>query len=253
MLVLLPPSEGKSAPQEGDPVDLTTLAYPELEKPRASLLRALTKLCAGSPKRARAVLELSEGQAADALPRNAALLEAPAAPAAEVYTGVLYEHLRLNDLPPDARERAERHVLIASALWGVVRPGDRIPAYRLSMAPKLPRITGGLAAYWRPHLRKVLPDPTPPTLVIDARSGGYVAAWKPRAATHLAVRAFTEAPDGSRKVVSHMAKAARGDVARALLLAPQVPATPEDAAAAVEAAGLRVELGPGVLDVIVAG
>ena len=82
------------------------------------------------------------------------------------------------------------------------------------------------------------------------RSGAYVPAWKPKLATRLAVRGFTEV-DGTRKAVSHMAKAVRGDVARVLLTAKVPPKVPESAAAIAEAAGFTVELSPGNLDVIV--
>jgi hypothetical protein len=66
----------------------------------------------------------------------------------------------------------------------------------------------------------------------------------PRQATVVSVRAFAESPDGSRKPISHMAKVARGDVARALLLAPDPPGSPGEVAGLAEAAGLRVELHP---------
>ena len=218
MLILLPPSEGKTAPAAGEPVDMPALVHPELAPKRVRVLDALVRLSASRQrKRALAALGLSPGQAGE-LDRNAALHTAPAAPAAEVYTGVLYERLGLLSLPETARE----HVLIASALWGVVRPGDRIPAYRLSISARLPRLPG-LAAYWRPALPRALPDEG---LVIDLRSGGYAAAWKPRAATVVGVRGFTA--DG--KVVSHNVKSIRGDIARALLLAPAPPATPDDVA-----------------------
>jgi len=82
------------------------------------------------------------------------------------------------------------------------------------------------------------------------RSAAYSPFWKPRRATLLSVRAFTEA-DGERKAVSHMAKAVRGDVARALLQAERAPKNPETAAAIAESAGFRVELSDGTLDVIV--
>ena len=71
-------------------------------------------------------------------------------------------------------------------------------------------------------------------------------------AAKAAVRAFSD-QGGERKPVSHMAKAVRGEVARALLEAKRVPEGPEAAASAAEAAGFRVELTPGHLDVIVAG
>jgi len=140
--------------------------------------------------------------------------------------------------------------LIASALWGVLRPADRIPYYRFSAKARLDGI-GALAAFWRPALTAALPDKEG-TLVVDMRSGAYAAAWKPRQATLVHVRAFTEVK-GKRKPVSHMAKAVRGEVARALLEAKKPPESPEAAATIAEAAGFAVELTPGYLDVIVSG
>jgi uncharacterized protein len=217
MLVLLPPSEGKARPEAGKPVDLGSLAFAaELGERREELIAAL----------------------------DPALRSAPAAPAAEVYTGVLFQRLRLPELPVKARRR----VLIASFLWGVVRPGDRIPYYRFSPKTRLDGV-GPPATYWRPVLAAALPDKEG-ELIVDMRSGAYTAAWKPRRATLLAVRAFSES-GGKRKPVSHMAKAVRGEVARALLQAKRVPADPEGAAAIAAAAGFTVELGDAGLDVIV--
>jgi cytoplasmic iron level regulating protein YaaA (DUF328/UPF0246 family) len=217
MLVLLPPSEGKTAPASGEPVDLDGLVFAaELREQREQVLDAL----------------------------DPALREAPAAPAAEVYSGVLFKQLELSKLPAKAR----RQVLIASALWGLVRPDDRIPYYKLPPKEKLEGI-GPPAKFWRPALTEALPDKEG-DLIVDMRSGAYSTMWKPKRATLLPVRAFTES-DGERKAVSHMAKAVRGDVARALLAAMSVPANPEGAADIVEAAGLAVELNDGNLDVIV--
>lgn len=217
MLIFLPPSEGKARPEKGDPVDLDALAYAEeMGEKRVELLEAF----------------------------DPGLRGAPAAPAHEVYTGVLFKRLELPELPARARKR----VLIASALWGVVRPDDRIPYYKFPPSTRLAGI-GAPNAFWRPALAEALPDDEG-DLVVDMRSGAYAAAWKPKRATLLAVRAFTE-ESGQRKAVSHMAKAVRGDVARALLTAKKVPSDPEGAAAIAEAAGFTVELSGGSLDVIV--
>jgi uncharacterized protein len=217
MLVLLPPSEGKTAPAAGEPVDLDSLAFAErLGEKREELLDVL----------------------------DPGLRKAPAAPAAEVYTGVLFKRLEL----PQLSAKARRQVLIASALWGVVRPDDRIPYYKLPPKEKLDGI-GPLAKYWRLALAEALPDKEG-ELIIDMRSGAYSTMWKPKRATLLAVRAFT-VENGERKAVSHMAKAVRGDVARALLLAKKAPGDPEAAAALAQAAGFTVELNDGNLDVIV--
>jgi len=234
VLILLPPSEAKFAPDYGAPVELPALAYAgELTAKRERVLAALVRTSASRQRgRALKALGLSAGQAGE-LDRNAHLPGAPAAPAAEIYTGVLYERLRLPELAAEARD----HVLIASALWGVVAAGDRIPAYRLSISARLPRVAG-LAGYWRPALERALPDEG---LVVDLRSGGYAAAWTPRRATVVTVRGFTE-QDGARKVITHHVKSVRGEVARALLQAPEPARTPEDVAEAAARAGLEVEL-----------
>ncbi len=235
-------------PEKGDPVDLGALAFAEeLAAPRDKLLDALERLCGQSVGRAVKALGISASQAGE-VELDAALREAPAAPAAEIYSGVLYERLDLAGLPAAARRRAARQVLIASALWGVVRPEDRIPYYRFSAKARLKRI-GPPAAWWRAALAEAMPD-EPGDLIVDMRSAAYAAAWKPKRATILSVRAFTE-QGGKRKAVSHMAKAVRGDVARALLLAKKSPPDPEAAAAIASVAGFRVELTPTSLDVIV--
>jgi cytoplasmic iron level regulating protein YaaA (DUF328/UPF0246 family) len=218
MLVLLPPSEGKTEPEAGErPVDPASLAFAaELGERRERLLDTL----------------------------DPQLRQAPAAPAAAVYSGVLFKRLEL----PKLTARARRQVLVASALWGVVRPDDRIPYYKLPPKEKLGGI-GPLAGYWRPALAEALPDEEG-ELILDMRSGAYATMWKPKRATLLAVRAFTES-QGERKAVSHMAKAVRGEVARALLQAKRPPADPEAAAAQAEAAGFTVELNDDSLDVIV--
>jgi cytoplasmic iron level regulating protein YaaA (DUF328/UPF0246 family) len=250
MLILLPPSEGKVAPGRGKPVDLDSLAFAaELGERRARLLDGLERLGGQSVKRAVKALGVSAGQAGE-VAIDAALRRAPAAAAAEVYSGVLYERLELPGLPAAPRRRAAKQVLIASALWGFVRPQDRIPYYRFSAKARLKGI-GPPAAWWRQALTAAMPD-EPGELVVDMRSAAYAAAWKPKSATLLSVRAFSESA-GKRKPVSHMAKAVRGEVARALLLSEAKPADPETAAGVVAAAGFEVELTNSTLDVILPG
>ncbi|MGW0805209.1 YaaA family protein [Nonomuraea sp. NPDC002799] len=230
MLMLLPPSEGKAS--EGDGPPLAELTFPALTKTRNRVITALTR--ASKRRDALDMLGLTPGLAGD-LAKNAVLRTAPTLPAAGLYTGVLYDHLGLATLEDDARARAEESILIFSGLWGVVRITDRIPPYRLSMGVNLPPL-GGLASLWRPQLSQALD--AAPGLVVDMRSATYAGAWQPgsRAVT---VRVFK---DG--KVVSHMAKATRGDLARALLLSGSDPATPDELAEHVRDLGYTVDLTP---------
>lgn len=239
MLLLLPPSEGKTEPRRGKALDLATLVCAdELTATRRVVIGALSALCAEDPEKARAVLGLTPGQAID-LVRNTRLETAPTVLAAKLYTGVLFDHLGLETLPEQARRRAKRTTLIASGLWGVVRPDDRIPAYRLSGASTLPPL-GTLAGLWRGPLAEALPRWVGRRVLLDLRSGTYAAAWRPAGA--VAERTVTVQVTQNGKVVSHHNKASKGRLARELLCAGAEPRTPGELAEACAAVGF-----PGLL------
>jgi cytoplasmic iron level regulating protein YaaA (DUF328/UPF0246 family) len=175
----------------------------------------------------------------DAITRNRELRTAPTLPAFRLYTGVLYDNLGLATLDPD---RTARSIVIFSGLWGALRVTDHVPAYRLAMGVRLPRL-GALAAVWRPVLTKALPTDD---LIVDMRSAPYAAAWRPQA---VQVRVFRER-EGKRTVVSHMAKATRGAVARALLAGAADPATPEELVKTLADLGYAAELTGRAVDVV---
>ncbi len=239
MLILLPPSESKATGGNEPPLDLAALSMPGLNRTRRRVLAALRTLCTGPKETARQVLGLSPAQTAE-IALNRRLRKAPALPAARLYTGVLYDNLDLATLDP---ERAERSILIFSGLWGALRVTDRVPAYRLAMGVHLPPL-GALAGVWRPALTATLPTGD---LIVDMRSAPYAAAWRPPATP---VRVFRE-HEGRRTVVSHMAKATRGAVARALLTGGADPATPEELVKTLVDLGFAAELNGAAVDVIV--
>jgi len=179
VLILLPPSEGKTAPAAGAPADPGQLWLPRLAPARRRVLSRLVALSRRTSARgvadSLAVLGLSAAQHGE-VARNAGLPTAPAAPAAEVYTGVLYEALDPAGLAPDARGRLDEQVVVFSGLWGVLRLTDRIPAYRCSVGVALP-VLGGLTAYWRKALGPALDRAAADGPVLDLRSGAYAAMW----------------------------------------------------------------------------
>jgi cytoplasmic iron level regulating protein YaaA (DUF328/UPF0246 family) len=209
VLVLLPPSESKSPGGSGDPLDVSGLSSPELTPVRARLLDALVSLAADLPA-ARAALGLSAQQEGE-IARNAVLRTSATMPALERYTGVLYDALDVRSMTRAQRARAAARLAVGSALFGLVRDGDRIPAYRLSAGSQLPGLPT-LRALWKPALSPVLAAVD--DLVVDLRSGSYAQlAPVPGAVT---VQVLSERPDGARAVVSHFNKAHKGRLARVL-------------------------------------
>jgi uncharacterized protein len=168
-----------------------------------------------------ATLSFPELAAAREALLDAALRAAPATPAGRLYTGVLYAALDIPSLPA----RAAREIVIVSAQFGALRVTDRVPAYRRVLDP----------AHWRDALREPLDRAAAGRVILDCRSSTYVAAWRPGAAVasgwvHVAV---VEERNGVRRVVSHMAKKTRGEVARHVLATGARPRTPAELAAVV--------------------
>jgi uncharacterized protein len=242
--ILLPPSETKRRPASGPALDLPALSRAALHDARQEMLEALVATSAAPDALAR--LGISAGQA-ELAARNTALAAEPTDSAGAVYTGVLYDALDLPTLPAAAASRAESCLVIFSALFGVLSPADRIPAYRLSAGSDVLG-TGRPAAFWRPRLAAALEDRG--GVVVDCRSGGYAAFHRVRDASRLVTVRVVEVRGGVEKVVSHWAKLTRGEVARLLLEADDVAGSPEDVADLVRDAGRTVRLEGSVLTVV---
>lgn len=230
MLILLPPSEGKTPAAAGPALDLSVLSFPLLTEARQLVLKALAHASSGPA--AHAVLGVGASLTGD-IARNTVLETEPCAPAHRIYTGVLYDALGYAGLSPAARARADASVLVVSALWGAIGLADPVPAYRLSMSVKLPE-TGRLASFWKPHLTGALGSHAADELVVDCRSSTYAAAWVPDPGRTAAVNVF-QVRGGKRTVVSHFAKHTRGELAGHLLSrsGPQ-PQTPQELLAAAQ-------------------
>jgi cytoplasmic iron level regulating protein YaaA (DUF328/UPF0246 family) len=236
VLVLLPPSETKRAGGDGPPLRLDRLSFSELDPVRKALLDEVVDLSA-DPEASRSALGLSPKQDAE-IGHNAALLAAPTMPAIDRYTGVLYDALDIGSLRGAGAVRARQRLAVGSALFGLLRADDPVPAYRLSATSKLPG-SASLAVRWRPVLEPVLTDIADRELVVDLRSGSYAALGRLPAAVRVDVLA--EHPDGRRTVISHFNKAHKGRLARLLATTTGEPDSVVRLRALLRRAGLHVE------------
>jgi cytoplasmic iron level regulating protein YaaA (DUF328/UPF0246 family) len=243
MLILLPPSEGKTAPRRGKPLDLDSLAFPVLTSSRADVLGALRELCTTRGDAAAEVLGLGPTQV-DQVGLDARVLASPTARADQVYSGVLYDALHVASLSAAARRRATAWLAVTSGLFGLLRPSDRIPAYRLSGDVSLPGL-GPVATYWSHRLDPAVRDAAGRGLVVDLRSSTYASFWRPGpdlARRTVTVRVLHEV-EGRRTVVSHFNKATKGRIVRALLEDGVTPGSPARFADQLRSIGWKVEEG----------
>ena len=213
MLLLLPPSETKrDGGAEGSSLDLWQLGYWALTPQRTTAVAALTRLSrtvAGSTE----ALGLGKTQRFE-IDRNRALATSPLLPAIDRYTGVIYDALAADTLGSAAREFAHEHLVIGSALFGLLRAGDGIPAYRLSHDSRLPGLS--LRTLWREAVSTELDRRA--GLVLDLRSEAYSALGPaPRREGSYYLRVMAEGNGGPRTALSHFNKKAKGEFTRAIL------------------------------------
>jgi cytoplasmic iron level regulating protein YaaA (DUF328/UPF0246 family) len=185
--ILLPPSEGKSPGGRGRAWAPGTLALPDLDADRAAVLAAL----------------------------GGEVAAAPTTPVIARYTGVLYQELAYATLPVALRRRVDRSVLVFSGLWGVVRPRDPVPAYRLKMGASLPGL-GKLSTWWRPRLTAALAPALRGRVVWDLLPAEHAAAWSP-AEVPVARRITVRFVDAGGRTVSHWNKLLKGALVRHVL------------------------------------
>ncbi|MEO7006672.1 MAG: peroxide stress protein YaaA [Terrimesophilobacter sp.] len=214
MLILLPPSESK---RDGGGPDtrlrLAELGYRSLSAPRKQALTALTSLAKDFTEMGRA-LKLGPRQH-DELVRNRRVTRSPVIGALDRYTGVLYEALDATTLSPEARQFAAGHLVIHSALFGLLRPDDPIPAYRLSSNSRLPGLS--LHELWSAPIAAALA--AQPGLILDARSESYVKLGPTPPERSLFLRVVSEDNQGRRRALNHFNKKGKGAFVRALLRA----------------------------------
>ncbi len=236
MLILLPPSETKR--DGGDataPLDLDSLSFPGLTEPRRRAAAALVRL--SGLRTASVALKLGPTQAHE-LERNRVLQIAPTMPALDRFDGVLFEGLGASTLSAHARAFAAGHLAIGSALFGLVRAEDRIPAYRLSPDSQLPRLP--LKPLWVRPLSAVLA--AEPGMILDLRSEAYAALGpRPVRLESWYLRVVSEGADGRRRALNHFNKKGKGEFTRALLEAAIDHADAGSLVAWASAVGIRLE------------
>ncbi|MFM7093492.1 MAG: YaaA family protein [Actinomycetota bacterium] len=224
-VILLPPSEGKA--EGGRPRTRWKPASgtfgQALGVQRGEVAGALAALGGGSA----ALLGVGGKHLERAQAANRGVVGAPTLPAAERYTGVVWDHLDLAGMTAAQRDRALPRIIVPSGLMGATLAGDPVPDYRLKMGARLPGFGGTMAKWWRETVSEAVNTYAAGCVVIDLLPAEHRGAYSPDpsvVAEHVVVDMVT--PTG--KAGGHDAKAAKGRLARHLLLTTPMIASHKD-------------------------
>jgi len=220
MLLLLSPA--KSLDYETPvPAPVARRATQPLFTAQAQQLVALLR--ERTPLQVAALMDLSDKLAALNVGRYAAWQPQAtphnAKPAVLAFDGDVYEGLQARTLDTAALEWAQRHLVILSGLYGVLRPLDLLQPYRLEMGTALPNPLGrNLYDFWGDtiarHLDERLAGQRQPVVVNLASQEYARAALRPALQARVVHCQFEEGRGGRFGIVSFFAKRARGLMAR---------------------------------------
>ena len=217
-LILLPPSEGKASGGDGSPLDFGSLSFGPLNPTRLRMAKALVQL-SQRPRSSKKLLGVKGPALEKAMDDNASLEMAPTLPGIERYTGVMYDAIDNQSLDGGARETFGSTVIIMSGLFGMVRPFDMIPAYKLKMGARLLR-NKTCAAVWKPLISKSLANVAQNGVIWDLLPNEHAAAWDPSTVpykTRFTVKFVERASSGQLKTVTHLSKLLKGALVRHLV------------------------------------
>jgi hypothetical protein len=225
VLIIVPSSEAKRPPpSSGSPVVLEELSFPALISTRRRIAEALVETSTDLDAFQR--LRVGPTLAREVV-RNAQLFELPAIPVLDLYTGPVHDGLDASRLSPEATGRAGECLVVVSALWGALRPADRIPPYRMNLHAQLIRINR-LDATWREVLPDVLAEAAGTAgVVVDVRSPGYQATGLPAGLGDRTVTIRIDHGPRGQRIGEVITKRVRGAVARHLLESGAEPEDPD--------------------------
>ena len=238
MLLLFPPSESKRIGGSNLTIEQVHLSYGQLNEARDLVLGDLLKLCKNKAEAAR-VLKLSPKQLGE-IDLNLAIKTAPTMPAYQRYEGTLYKAIGVESFSSHEIELMKSHVLMQSALFGLISSTDRIPWYRLSAGTVLPKVS--IKKIWKEHQgaawARLVDMP-----IIDLRSKAYVdLAPIPEGIDSYWVEVVALDKNGQRKALNHFNKTAKGEFVGEFVRSKTAPKTLSQLKTIAKKANLGLEV-----------
>ncbi len=140
-------------------------------------------------------------------------------PAFLAFNGDVYEGLNASSLSAKDLEWAQEHIAILSGLYGVLRPLDKMQPYRLEMGTKLTNKSGSnLYKFWGTELssylnERVMGEKDP--IIVNLASQEYFKSVDLKTLNAKVIECvFEQEKSGQFKIISFLAKRARGLMAR---------------------------------------
>lgn len=135
-------------------------------------------------------------------------------PALRLFDGLMYRNIRRTDWTKEEEAYVKEHLLITSALYGVIPALASIAPHRLDFLMKLNVQGKSLKTFWKAFYDKALQDED---LIISLLSSEFETVFSKEIQNRMVTFKFLEEKNGQLKVHSTISKKARGAFVTALL------------------------------------
>lgn len=173
-------------------------------------------LAALSLEELASLYKISDERASEEEQRIQALLSGSAStyPALRLFDGLMYRNIRRTDWTEAEEAYVKEHLLITSALYGVIPALATIAPHRLDFLMKLKVQGKSLKAFWKASYDQALQDED---LIISLLSSEFETVFSKEIQDRMVTFKFLEEKNGQLKVHSTISKKARGAFVTALL------------------------------------
>ena len=141
-------------------------------------------------------------------------------PAVLTYFGTAFKYLNAQNWSENTANYAQKHLLIISGLYGLLKPYDKVEKYRLEMGLKFNLIDGytNLYDYWYEDIINYLNDFKGDKSIINLASNEYIKVVNRYQYFDKIINCtFLQNTNGKLKVIANHSKAARGSMASFIL------------------------------------
>ncbi len=204
--ILLSPAKTQQFPAKNkSPLEPTNILYPKQKKLLLNTLKTKT------PAELAKLYKIKEDKV-EALFASYHTKPLEHQQAIETYTGIVFKSMEFEQWTPEMYEFAQQHTYIMSALYGALRPSDKMIQYRLDMSHKiLP--TEKTIHYWQPHINKLLKNEK---TVINLASNEFTTLIEH---PNMITLDFLDEKDGTYKRINTYVKMARGKMYQTIIKA----------------------------------
>ena len=209
MKILFSPSETKIGGGDIKCIDKNSFIFPELFEKRLEILEKYNNYLKNASNNdleklfGTKKIEVIEKYKQD-------IFKSPTMKAIQRYEGVAYDYLNYNSLEVSAQKYIDENTLIFSNIFGVIKADDKIPDYKLKQGESFENLK--IDKFYSDNFSQTLDNYLLDEDILDLRAGFYEKFYtikKP----YLTMKFIK---DG--KVVSHFAKAYRGEILKLLAL-----------------------------------